>query len=1807
MFGSTSVYGQLKANFTVSATEGCAPLQVTFTSTSTGNPVAWRWYVLGPGNVPFTIENPSATYVNGGKYTISLVVVDANGNTDSVTVANLINVFPKPDVKFTASPREGCVPFSVNFTDQTVTNGASITEYTWTWEEGFSKAANPTGTFSSPITVPTTYDVTLSVKDNNGCVNGIKLDDYITAKPQPKNTFKISPPSACEAPLVANFIADETAPGYTYTWTSGGQAGSFSGNPVIGVTYNTPGKYPITLTVTGPGGCMSTSTKTDAVIIEKPVANFSIPSKICANQAATFNNASTGTNNAYEWDFSNLPKSQGISPAHTFPDSGFYKVCLLAKSPNGQCRDSICQTIFVERPIADFSPRTFYSCKPEAVTFTNLSKSAVTYNWSFSPGTSNNYSPTQTFTVGSHNVVLEATSAGGCKSTAVGNVLIKRMIPQFNYTPTIGGCVPLAVSFTDVSISDSTITNWDWDFGDGQTSTAKNPVHTFTKDGDLTVTLTITNKLGCKESISAFVIVGKKPKASFDQDRFYQCAGDTINYFDRSTVDDTIHKVDYWKWTFTSPQSQKEYGTRNPQFENAQDTGYFAIELIVGYNGCLDTIRKTNNSFRFGPFVKTNTADKICAGKEVTLYSTVRNYDSYTWNYGDGDIDTIFNNTTKKVVYPPDSSYVDSLDFKATDHGVATKIHHYDNPGNYKVKVMAGKSGLVWHPLGKDTLIACPYWDSTIVTVPDFRADFILRDSVCYKTADTATAVNFGKAVRFQWILDGISVSSGFAKTWTFDDKRFLDSGPHRLDLVVTDSVGCTDTASQILQIIRPRPVILSASPPMGCAPLVVNYSGTDTSGVPIESWLWNFGSASPSTSLIQNPPPVTYNTAGTYPVTLTTVYAGGLCRNSVSLTTPIQVSTPVADFDFQKLVVCQGDSIRLINKSAPANVTTRWYFSNGDSSYAKNPAIFAANFGSLEVTLIADIGGSCYDTLKRTVIIEPKPKADFISLGPTESNCYPFVGVSFVSISTPSSYTNYTYKWDFGVGTSANDTASTSYFNPGNYDVSLVVTTEFGGCKDSIFKDDFIKVRGPSANFIISDTNVCVKDEVTFCIFDRVNVESYNWDFGDGVIEPGDSTFTSPADTNCTSHSYTAVGYRYPIVTLTSGDCKVSIVKSIFVNDVVAKFSLPLDPNAKVGIDTLRGCGFYDFTGVFESGLGGNIDKFYWQLNNGQPINETDTTISQVYFPGFHSVYLAVSDSASGCKDTLYQNLIVFPEAVATAGPDVTLCPKDSTILTGSGGVSYEWSPGSGLNTTLAPVVISNPGVTTAYQLEVTDINGCKDVDSVTVFRDRTSIDFALASHTGCGLLQVAPVNQSTGTVFNWLFDNTTPSTDPAPVFTYFTPGQHFIQLTGYDIDPKCVQTKLDTIEVFALPIVNIPPDHTNCLGDTFLIHGQISGADPVAITWSPGIGLSSTTVPNPYAYPSVKTKYTVTVTDKNCTSTDSITIDVDLALAAFTVATIDTCYQLPVRITNNSVGKQFRWQFTGNPLDVSSDKDPTFTYTLPGTYTITLEVVDIDTKCKKTATQTVVIHPAPPVVATGDGFMCNYDSLLFTATGARSYVWTPQPDLGTPLSASTYCYADQSGRYYVTGTDDNGCSATDSVDIIVQPDYVIPTQENDTIVIGEIVSYDLTAGPGNISYSWTPTEFLNCTNCPNVTLQPLRNICYRIDFNDDRGCYPKFTEFCIIVDEKYTVDVPNAFTPNEDGRNDKLYVRGFGIKKLLNFTIYNRWGEVVFESTDMAVGWDGKYKDKIQNDETYAFVVNAETWSGKVLSKNGYITLLK
>jgi gliding motility-associated-like protein len=179
---------------------------------------------------------------------------------------------------------------------------------------------------------------------------------------------------------------------------------------------------------------------------------------------------------------------------------------------------------------------------------------------------------------------------------------------------------------------------------------------------------------------------------------------------------------------------------------------------------------------------------------------------------------------------------------------------------------------------------------------------------------------------------------------------------------------------------------------------------------------------------------------------------------------------------------------------------------------------------------------------------------------------------------------------------------------------------------------------------------------------------------------------------------------------------------------------------------------------------------------------------------------------------------------------------------------------------------------------------------------------------------------------------------------------------------------------------------------------------------------------------------------------------------------------------------------------------------------------------------------------------------------------------------------------------------SATVTVTVHDLPN--VDAGEDQMVLAGETVTIG-NVGTGN--YSWTPTTGLSCTDCSLTDATPLATTTYTITVTNDYGCMRYDSVVIMVGCHDDVVFVPNAFSPNNDGQNDIFLVRSHGLRELDYLRVFDRWGNMIFESKNAADGWDGTYKGKPLTPGTYVYYMQATCSNGQSILKQGNITLIR
>lgn len=365
--------------------------------------------------------------------------------------------------------------------------------------------------------------------------------------------------------------------------------------------------------------------------------------------------------------------------------------------------------------------------------------------------------------------------------------------------------------------------------------------------------------------------------------------------------------------------------------------------------------------------------------------------------------------------------------------------------------------------------------------------------------------------------------------------------------------------------------------------------------------------------------------------------------------------------------------------------------------------------------------------------------------------------------------------------------------------------------------------------------------------------------------------------------------------------------------------------------------------------------------------------------------------------------------------------------------------------------------------------------------------------------------------------------------------------------------------------------------------------GTSPFTYAWSNGVnGQSNNTL--------AAGTYIVTITDANgCTVIDTAIISTTSGPTLIVTTTQPTCTQgngsITVSASGGTPGYSYQWSNGSSGANINGLS--------PGNYVLT--VTDAS-GCTATDTVSLVSTGGFQLTATGTPG-CGSGSAQASPVGGTSpytYQWLPAGGTGQTATGL------QAGIYTCQVTDANGCTDSISVTVIVYPFPQINAGSDASIQQGDSISLNASGG---LNYAWTPSIGLSCTGCPNPTATPQSTTTYCVTGTDANGCTASDCLQITVNDEDCgEVFIPDAFAPDEatNPENQKQCVYGKCIVSM-DFTVYSRWGEKVFESTRQENCWDGTYKGVALNGGVYAYTLEAKLSNGVVIKKKGEVRLIR
>ena len=319
-------------------------------------------------------------------------------------------------------------------------------------------------------------------------------------------------------------------------------------------------------------------------------------------------------------------------------------------------------------------------------------------------------------------------------------------------------------------------------------------------------------------------------------------------------------------------------------------------------------------------------------------------------------------------------------------------------------------------------------------------------------------------------------------------------------------------------------------------------------------------------------------------------------------------------------------------------------------------------------------------------------------------------------------------------------------------------------------------------------------------------------------------------------------------------------------------------------------------------------------------------------------------------------------------------------------------------------------------------------------------------------------------------------------------------------------------------------------------------------------------------------------------------------------------------VTFNDSSAVTPVSWLWFFDDGDSSALQNPLHSFDSTGTYNVQLIASNVN-GCKDTAIVQVNFAGTTPTSVNANTTICTGNTAQLNATGGFAYSWSPATGLSNPSIANPVANPDTTTQYAVTISSINGfgdtCTQTLSTTVFVLDSAAFPltaTVDDDTIGEGESTIIHAVTDT-TLSILWSPAVGLSNPNDYNPIASPATTTTYTVQITDSAGCPKSATITVYVVSMKCNpadIFVPNTFTPNADGKNDILFVRGNEIEQLY-FVVYNRWGEKVFGTSDLKKGWDGIYKGNKADPAVFAWYLKAKCYNGNEIEKKGNVTLIR
>lgn len=1801
-----------------------------------------------------------------------LIRTDFDGRVDSTWVFfSITNVFPVSSFDYNPKTLEcGSLPFQ--FTDGSSGNGLG---FVWNFGDGTSSTnRNPIHKFNKAIgaTGNTSYSVRQIVTNSGGCKDTSVVQ--ITVKNIPDISINSADPMVNFGPFngIETFRYCNNVPfytfqfrnisstisainGYTIKWGDGTPDTSFAtwpGNVNINHTFP-QGNSTMTVYVSGSNGCNNEKSY-NVFVGSTPAGGFASPgnTEVCAPDSLKFVISGTANNpigTIYTVTINDGTPIQSFN--HPAPDTvshWFTKSSCGFSSSNGPntFTNSFFSLLNIENPCGATSVNVipiYVSGKPNPAA-------------AISPGRNICINvPAQIGNAGDFGGRIMATGGGGSVCENKGK-LVWEIFPSTGYSLS-GGSLG--------NRNNRPVSGLDWTPG---TETFN---ITFTQPGIYTVMQYMWNERCGLDSSELEICVRTPPAASFTMDKNEACAPDTLSLTNTSPIGACGGETYQWTIRYTDPTSCGGSGSytyingtaansTNPQISFGE-AGLYIIELRVSTraSGCTPALFTDTFTVRQKPIVSINPLGRICTANTLSPAANVNTcYQNqgiiYEWAFTGGTPASSGSLNPGAVFYNTQGNF--PIVLKVTNDCGTTEANSQAIVGgrpdanagpdrtacsNEPVNIgMTGFTGVVysWTPLRGLSNATIP---NPTVNYPfygpaaDTTFQYVLTADAgvnCRSTDTVLVTIKRGPLLTVNptnpsvCIGGSVTLTANGADTYIWSPAAGLNdtqgavviASPVNTTLyTVTGSLAnnCRATANGIRIVVHPDALAdIKPSPLVGCTPFAITPAVINLTAYPdrnsIYRWYANNGLIGTGATF---PGYTLSNSDDSIIIKLVTISKFGCVNDSASAKFKT-ISNPSPSFVLSDTVGCGPLNILVTNTTPQQQrYTFRWDFGNGQTSNNPQPGtiLFAVNPNrgdTIYTVKLSATGGCDTFTVEHKIRVRARPRAIFTP--DKAEGCSPFT----VTLNNNSAGSNAIFVWDFGDGSSLQPADFSSvrhtYFT-GRLDTFRIRLYGTNDCGTDTAR--FNLVVNPNRirlDFAVNggDLNGCAPHTVNF-FNNTIGANVFFWNFGDGS-----PVFITNKGFDTVRHTFSDTG-RFVVTLFASNGC--SDTTSVEIINVVKgpRVSFTLNPTVI--------CLNQPFTlsNTSDAGLAWN-----WDFGDGTSSTLRDPLKNYTAAGSYRIVLRGSRQFAQGfnCTDSVVANLIVNAPTGNWRYRGGYYCPGQPAFfeVTNSNATRYKFFFGNGDSVVTASPSVSyvypSPG---AYMPRVELLyQGCTItlVGPDTIRMDKRQTGFTVQRQQFCGSTRVNFTDTSSAFFgirqWSWLFGDGTTSTLQNPVKVFTQSGTYAITLrvTG---NSGCIDTttRQVTIAVEQLPVISITGDSNACAGQPARFAAFDAANTTAVFDWQKTAGGNQTGNEIFTTWPQSGT-YALRLIGRTafgCADTATRSVRVNPTPVVNAGRDVTICRGQQIQLNATAPGSLLWTPQQGLSCNTCPNPiaNPNFTTEYFVTNTNTFGCTGIDSMLVKVAQPfTLNVVPNDTICASR-----NESAQLFASNAIR-YQWTPTVGLNANNIPNPVARPASTTTYRVVGFDVENCfTDTGYVTVGVGYNPTVSLPAGSLVVAGTQVTLTpaLTGGPF-ARYTWTPNRDLSCNNCPGPVATINNTILYKLEVETIYGCIATDTVGYTVLCQKDQVFIPNAFSPDGDGVNDILMVRGKGVSTVKSFRIFNRYGQVVFEkqnfsANDPSAGWDGRVNGVPASPDVYVFTAEVLCTAGANYTYKGNIALFR